>query len=112
MFIWLFCFASVGNKTLSNRDLPLNEKLAGNATLICSLFIFVSLFNCSQFFKERICFPRSKFFLLRVDPILGVLIDPEITESHISLLHFVKLAEKFGGVLIHCEFKKTFIFAS
>ena len=46
----------------------------------------------------RICFPRSKFFPLRADPILK---GSSVQETTIRLFLFIKVAEKHGGISIY-----------
>ena len=53
-----------------------------------SIFIFTSLFNMVQLLKKRICFLRSKFFALKVDPIFK--------EGEQDVTKFVALSKNGG----------------
>ena len=70
-----------------------------------SIFIFTSLLDGGQLFKERICFSRSKFFPSRVDHFLK--------GFPLKLSPFVKMAEKkHGSVSIHLKILNTNYLAS
>ena len=62
--------------------------------------MFASLLNCCQLLKEEICFFKSKFFPLKVDPILYGFCHPMTSKgSHktcIPLEHLQKNMEIFS----------------
>ena len=63
----------------------------GRHSAIC---IFGALLNRWQLLKERICFCRSKFFPLRVDPLLEGLHPPGKQGRVTKVVPFIKVAEK------------------
>ena len=63
------------------------DTLSGEATLPFSFLPY-------QLLKERICSYRSKFFALKVDPILEGLSQPKVNWKSQNLFPFVKITEK------------------
>ena len=60
-----------------------------------AISIFASLLNIGQLLKERICFCRSKFFPLRVDPITHWFNSPGKQEgSYLSSFPVIKQQKK------------------
>ena len=72
--------------------------LSGEATLLVS-FLPPILMGV-KLLKERICFSRSKFSSLRVDPLLGAFVIQR-SKQEVQVKFFAEMAEKQGGVPIH-----------
>ena len=86
---------------------PMNEystevqiKVNGYTSTSVPIFISAALHKGGQLLNERICSPRSKFFPLKVYPILeGLHLSREAKKDSQKLFPFIKMKKKIGSIL-------------